>query len=147
MFEGYNYVEKNGRGAKDRFESPQAPRPGSDQRTTEDLADVPRRTRIREQYDCHLPFDPHELEQSGQKNLANFNTGWMKGVIDQRADVITRLQADNANLIELRPIARELAGPQAAMIGRVAAEEWSTMVRDTGVFIPAIARMCKEADL
>ena len=147
MFEGYNYVEKNGQGAKDRFENPQALRAVYDHLSTEDLADVPRRTRIREQYDCHLPFDPHELEQSGQKNLANFNTGWMKGVIDQRADVITRLQADNANLIELRPIARELAGPQAAMIGRVAAEEWSTMVRDTGVFIPAIARMCKEADL
>ena len=147
MFEGYNYVEKNGQGAKDRFESPSALRTVYEHLATEDLADVPRRTRIREQYDCHLPYDPHELEQSGQKNLANFNTGWMKGVIDQRADVIMKLQADNANLIELRPIARELAGPQAEIIGRVAAEEWSTMARDTGRFIPAIARMCKESDL
>ena len=147
MFEGYNYVEKNGQGAKDRFESPSALRTVYEHLATEDLADVPRRTRIREQYDCHLPYDPHELEQSGQKNLANFNTGWMKGVIDQRADVIMKLQADNASLIELRPIARELAGPQAEIIGRVAAEEWSTMARDTGRFIPAIARMCKEADL
>lgn len=147
MFEGYNYVDKNGSGAKDRFENPEAVRTIYDQLSTEDLPDARRRTKIRALYDGNLPYDPKKLEASAQKNLANINTMGLKGTIDNRAAAILRLQSDTANLIELRPIARELAGPDASRIGRVVAEEFSTLLREKGAFIAAVARMNRETDL
>lgn len=147
MFDGYNYIEKNGEGAKRRFSSPQAVRAVYEHLSTEDLPDSRRRVKILGLYNGNLPYDPKKLEASAQKNLANINTLGLKGLIDNRAGVILRLESDTANLIELRPIARELAGPDAEKIGRVAAEEFSTMLRENGKFIPALARMNKEADL
>lgn len=147
MFEGYNYVEKNGEGAKERFSNPDAVRAIYDHLSTEDLPDARRRTKIRALYDGNLPYDPKKLEASAQKNLANINTLGLKGAIDARAAAILRLQSDTADLIELRPIARELAGPDAAKVGRVASEEFSTLLRERGAFIAAIARMSREADL
>ena len=147
MFEGYNYIEKNGEGAKERFSNPDAVRAIYDHLSTEDLPDARRRTKIRALYDGNLPYDPKKLEASAQKNLANINTLGLKGAIDARAAAILRLQSDTADLIELRPIARELAGPDAAKVGRVASEEFSTLLRERGAFIAAIARMSREADL
>lgn len=147
MFEGYHYVEKNGQGAKKRFENPETIRTIYEKLSTDDLPDANRRAKIRKLYDGNLPYNPHVLEQSGLKNLTNVNFLGLKGVIDNRADAILKLAQDTANLIELRPIAREMAGPDAERIGRVAAEEFSAMVRENGRFIPAIATMNKEADL
>ena len=147
MFEGYHYVEKNGQGAKKRFENPETIRTIYEKLSTDDLPDANRRAKIRKLYDGNLPYNPHVLEQSGLKNLANVNFLGLKGVIDNRADVILKLAQDTANLIELRPIAREMAGPDAERIGTVVAEEFSAMVRDNPSFIPAIATMNKEADL
>jgi hypothetical protein len=147
MFEGYNYVEKNGAGAKNRFSNPEAVRAIYEHLSTEDLPDARRRTMIRALYDGNLPYDPKKLESSAQKNLANINTLGLKGTIDNRAAAILRLQSDTANLIELRPIARELAGPDAAKIGKVVSEEFSTLLREKGSFIAAIARMSRETDL
>ena len=147
MFEGYHYVEKNGQGAKKRFENPETIRTIYEKLSTDDLPDANRRAKIRKLYDGNLPYNPHTLEQSGLKNLANVNFLGLKGIIDNRADVILKLAQDTANLIELRPIAREMAGPDAERIGTVVAEEFSAMVRDNPSFIPAIATMNKEADL
>lgn len=147
MFEGYNYVDKTGKGAKDRFTNPEAVRAIYDHLSTEDLPDANRRKKIRALYDGNLPYDPKKLESSAQKNLANINTMGLKGAIDSRANAILRLQSDTANLIELRPIARELAGPDAAKVGRVVSEEFSTLLREKGAFIAAIARMSRETDL
>lgn len=147
MFEGYNYVDKTGKGAKDRFEDPKAVRAIYDHLSTEDLPDAGRRTKLRALYDGNLPYDPKKLEASGQKNLANINTLGLKGTIDNRAAAILRLQSDTANLIELRPIARELAGPDAEKVGRIVSEEFSTLLREKGAFIAAIARMSRETDL
>lgn len=147
MFEGYNYVDKSGKGTKKRFSSPEVVRTIYEKLSTDDLPDSKRRVKIRKLYDGNLPYDPMMLERSGLKNLTNVNFLGLKGVIDNRADAILKLAQDTANLIELRPIARELAGPDAERIGRVVAEEWSTMVRGNGRFIPNIARMHKEADL
>lgn len=147
MFEGYNYVDKTGQGAKDRFSDPKAVRAIYDHLSTEDLPDARRRAKIRALYDGNLPYDPRKLEASAQKNLANINLMGLKGAIDNRAAAILRLQSDTANLIELRPIARELAGPDAEKVGRVVSEEFSTLLRENGAFIAAIARMSREADL
>lgn len=147
MFEGYSYIEKNGEGAKRRFSNPQVVRTVYEHLSTEDLPDAKRRANILGLYNGNLPYDPKKLESSAQKNLANINTMGLKNVIDNRANVLLRLESDTANLVELRPIARELAGPDAERIGRVVAEEFSAMLRANGKFIAALARMNKEADL
>lgn len=147
MFEGYNYIDKTGKGAKTRFTNPAAVRAIYEHLSTEDLKEAERRAKIRGLYDGNLPYNPKDLASRSQRNLTNVNWLGLKGVIDNRADVILRLESDTANLIELRPIARELAGPDAAKIGSVVAEEFSSMLRENGRFIPAIARMNKEADL
>ena len=147
MFEGYNYVDKSGQGAKTRFTDPAAVRAVYEHLSTQDLKEAERRAKIRGLYDGNLPYNPKELASRAQKNLTNVNWLGLKGVIDNRADVILRLNSDTANLIELRPIARELAGPDAEKIGTVVSEEFSTMLREKGEFIAALARMNKEADL
>ena len=147
MFEGYNYVDKSGAGARKRFSSPEAIRSVYEKLSTDDLKDSSRRAKIRKLYDGNLPYDPAKLEASGLKNLTNVNFLGLKSAIDTRADALLKLTQDTANLIELRPVARELAGPDAEKISRVVAEEWSAMVRDNGRFVPAIVRAHKEADL
>lgn len=147
MFEGYNYVDKSGNGAKRRFSTPDVIRTIYEKLSTDDLPDAKRRVKISQLYNGNVPYNPRMLEASGLKNLTNVNFMGLKGTIDNRADAILKLAHDTANLIELRPIARELAGPDAERIGRVVAEEWSSMIRDNGRTVPAIARMHKEADL
>lgn len=147
MFEGYQYVDKTGKGAKRRFTTPEAVRTVYGKLSDDDLPDSKRRVKISKLYNGNAPYNPQMLEASGLKNLTNVNFMGLKGTIDARADAILKLAQDTANLIELRPIAREMAGPDAERIGMVAAEEWSAMVRDNGKFVPNIARMHKEADL
>lgn len=147
MFEGYNYVDKNGQGAKSRFSNPAAVRAVYQKLSQDDLPDASRRAKIRKLYDGNLPYDPRVLKATGLANLTNVNFLGLKGVIDNRADAIVRLQSDTANLIEFRPVARELAGPEASKIAKVAAEEFSTMLRSNGRFISALSLMHKEADL
>ncbi len=147
MFEGYKYVEKSGKPVKKRIENPDTIRTIFGKLTDDDRPDADRRTKIRKLYDGALPYNPNDLAAKGLKNISNVNFLGLKGVIDNRADSILKLSQDTAPLIELRPIAREAAGPRVASVGRIVAEEWSTMVRSSGRLIPAIARMHKEADL
>lgn len=146
-FEGYNVVDKNGKAAKKRFSSPLAVRAVYQKLKDDDLKESERRAKILKMYSGNLPYDPEKLKQSGLKNLANINFHGLKGVVDNRADVILRLSSDTANLIEFRPLRREIAGPGAEHIGRVVAEEFSFTLRDQGDFIPALAMMNKESDL
>ena len=147
MFEGYVYVEKDGKPAKDRFTDPRAVAALYQKLSEDDWEESKRRARIRKLYSGNLPYVPADLERSGLKDLTNVNFLGLKGTIDNRAEMILKLKSDTANLIELQPIAREQAGPEAARIGRVFAEEFSTMARQNGEFIDAFSMMAKEADL
>lgn len=146
-FEGYNVVEKNGQPAKRRFTSPLAVRTVYQRLKEDDSKESLRRAKILKMYAGNLPYNPEELRQSGAKNIANINFLGLKGAIDARADVILRLSSDTANLVEFRPLRREVAGPAAENVARVVAEEFSYTLRDVGKFIPALAMMNKEADL
>lgn len=146
-FSGFNVVEKSGKPAKRRFSNPQAVRAVYQKLTEDDLTEARRRSKILKMYAGNLPYNPEELKQAGAKNIANINFLGMKGAIDDRADVILRLSSDTANLVEFRPLRREVAGPAAEHIATVVAEEFSYTLRDVGKFIPALAMMNKEADL
>lgn len=147
MFEGYNYVDKSGQGAKERFSNPEALRAVYEKLKTDDLKDAERRAKIRKLYEGNLPYKPKTLEDSGLKNSTNVNFLGLKGTIDARADVVIKLAQDTADLVELRPIAREMAGPDLDRAGKVIAEEFSVMVRHHPRFIHELARMYKESDL
>lgn len=146
-FTGYNVVEKNGAPARKRFTDPNAVRAVYQKLKEDDMKEAERRAKILKMYVGNLPYDPAQLERSGIKNITNINFLGLKGVIDNRADVILRMSSDTANLVELRPMRREIAGPDAERIARVVAEEFSFTLRDVGEFIPALARMNTEADL
>lgn len=146
-FEGYNVVEKDGSAARKRFTSPTVVRAMYQKLKEDDLKEAERRARILKMYSGNLPYDPQKLEQAGIKNITNVNFQGLKSVVDNRADVILRLSSDTANLIEFRPLKREIAGPDAERVGRVVAEEFSYTLRDVGKFIPSLAMMNKEADL
>lgn len=147
MFEGYNHVEKNGAPARLRFSDPAAVSAVYQKLSEDDIKDASRRLMIRKLYEGNLPYRKADLEAAGLKNVANVNFLGLQGLIDSRADMIVRLQSDKANLVELRPVARELAGPEAARVGEVVAEEFSAMLRSNGKFISALAMMHREADL
>lgn len=147
MIEGYNFVEKDGQGAKDRFTDANALRTVYEKLREDDLPDAARRAKIRRLYEGNLPYSPETLRQNGLANVANVNFLGLKGTVDARADVVLKLQQDTVNLVELRPLAKEMAGPELDRIGRVVAEEFSTAVRDNGKMVPEIARAKKESDL
>ena len=147
MFEGYNVADKAGKPAKDRFSSPEAVTSVYRKLTEDDLLESKRRLKIRRLYDGNLPYSEQQLAAMGLRNLTNINFNGLKGTVDGRADAILKLQSDTANLVELRPVARELAGPEAERVADVVAEEFSAMLRDNGLFIATLATMNKEADL
>lgn len=148
MMQGFNTVEKQTpKPAKSRFSDPIALRAVYDRLTEEDLPEAKRRVTLRNMYEGNLPYNPEQLRNCGLKNIANVNFLGLKGVIDNRADALLKLSADTTNLIELRPLARELAGPDAERISRVVAEEFSNIIRETGKVIPALSMMHTEADL
>lgn len=147
MFEGFTVAEPNGAPAKDRFRDPQSVRAVYEKLSEDDLKESQRRLKIRKLYDGNLPFNPNDLANCGLRNLTNVNFLGLKGVIDNRADVILKLKSDTSNLIELKPIAPELAGPDAERIAEVVAKEFSKTLRENGRFINALAMMNKEADL
>lgn len=147
MTERLDTVEENAKPAKSRFSDPVALRNTYDKLTEADAKDAERRAKLRRMYDAHLPYNPEELRQSGLKHVTNVNWLGLKSVIDNRADSLLKLSSDTTNLIELQPRAREYAGPDAQRIARVIAEEFSTMLRETGDVIPALAMMNTEADM
>lgn len=146
-FEGYNIVEKNGAPARSRFTDPQALRAVYDKLTEDDFLEAERRAKIRRMYDGNLPYDPKRLESCGLKNIANVNFLGLKGVIDNRSGAVLRLASDTTDLVELRPLSRELAGPDAEKIGGIVAKEFSRTIREGGLVIPALSMMNREADL
>lgn len=144
---GYNIATPTAKPARSRFTDPVALRNVYDRLTDDDAPEAARRAKLYRLYDGFLPHDPKVLESCGLKNIANVNFLGLKGTIDNRADAILKLSSDTTNLIELRPLAREVAGPDAVRIAQVVAEEFSTIAREEGRMIPAISMMNKEADL
>lgn len=148
MIQGFNVVEgQTPKPAKSRFSDPVALRAVYDKLTEEDRAESVRRVKLRYMYEGNLPYNPEQLRNCGLKDIANVNFLGLKGVIDNRSDALLQLSSDTANLVELRPLARELAGPDADRIARVVAEEFSNTIRETGKVIPALSMMHTEADL
>ncbi len=144
---GYNIVEANGRPAKSRFTDPAAFAAIYSRLTDDDMVEATRRAKIRRMYDGNLPYDPAKLAQCGLRNIANVNFLGLKGVIDNRSDAVLKLSSDTTNLVEIQPLSREIAGPDAAKIATVIAEEFSRTIRETGKVIPALSMMNREADL
>lgn len=148
MIDGYNIIEQGSPvPATNRFSDPIALRAVYDKLTDDDMMEAARRVKLRQMYEGNLPYNPEQLRNSGLKNLTNVNFLGLKGAIDNRADAVLALAADTTNLIELQPLSRELAGPDAAKIADIVAEEFSRTVRETGKIIPALAMMNTEADL
>lgn len=147
MYEGYRYAEPSGAPAKNRFLDPQALYAVYQKLTEEDAKEAERRARIRQLYDGNKPYRTADLEGRAVKHLTNVNFGGLWNEISSRADAVVALQTDNVDLIELKPIARELAGPEAERIGEVVASEASTLLRDSHRFIPMMSMTCQESDL
>ncbi|MBM4043559.1 MAG: hypothetical protein FJ279_00445 [Planctomycetes bacterium] len=106
-----------------------------------------RRAKIRRMYEFHRPWDPKKLEAAGVKDMANINCGGLAGQVDARAGAISDMALDTTDLVELRALPAELAGPDAEAIGSVVAEEFSTVLREGRGFLSAVATMVREADL
>ena len=147
MFEGYKYAEPSGAPAKNRFLNPAALYAVYQKLTEDDMEEAKRRARIRQLYDGNKPYRTADLEARAVKHLTNVNFGGLWNEISSRADAVVSLQTDTVDLIELKPIARELAGPEAERIGEIVASEVSTLLRDSGRFIPAMSMMTQESDL
>jgi len=147
MIDKLDTVQDNGKPVKSRFSDPVALRTVYDRLTQDDVKEAERRAKLRRMYDAHLPYNPEDLRRSGLKHVTNVNWLGLKSVIDNRSDTLLKLASDTTNLIELRPLAREFAGPDAQRVARVIAEEFSTMLRETGDVIPALAMMNTEADM
>ena len=139
--DGYNVAEKNGAPARSRFTDPQALRAVYDKLTEDDMLEAQRRAKIRRMYDGNLPYDPRQLEACGLKNIANVNFLGLKGVIDNRSGAVLRLASDTTDLVELRPLSRELAGPDAEKIARIVAKEFSRTIREGNRVVPALSMM------
>lgn len=112
-----------------------------------DEEEAKRRTRISKVYNGFLPYDPVKQKAKGLGNLANFNSGELRGTIDARAAAVHDMALDTTPLVELRSLPAELSGPDAALIADVIADEYSTTLRESRKFLPAISTMIKEADL
>lgn len=147
MYEGYNIIEKDGSPAKSRFSDPRAVSAVFQKLREDDLKEAERRTKIRGMFDGNLPYDPAKLQSCGLRNITNVNWLGLRSAIQARADVILKLSSDTTNLVEFRPMAREIAGPDAERVASVVAEEFSYTLREVGKFIPAVAMMNREADL
>lgn len=113
----------------------------------QDIKDSARRANIKKVYDGWLPYDPVKRAAGVLKGLANFNSMGLKGQIDARASALHDMALDTTNLVELRPLAPEFAGPDAVNIADVVAEEFSVTLRESHRFLPALTSMVREADL
>lgn len=109
--------------------------------------EAPRRAKIRRMYDFFRPYDMKKLEAAGIKDMANINLGGLHGQVAARSGAISALAADTTDLVELRALPAEMAGPDAEAIGTVVAEEFSTVLREGPGFISAVAMSVREADL
>jgi hypothetical protein len=112
-----------------------------------DLKEADRRSRIRKAYDCYKPFDAMKLKAKGLGNLTNVNFGELAGQIDARSTALQDLALDTTNLVELRALAADKAGPDASDIGDIVAQEFSVTLRESREFLPALTTCVREADL
>lgn len=130
-----------------RISSPTAARTIYAQFQADDSQEAARRGRLANIYNGNLPYDPEKLRALNLANLANFNTGELRGFVDGRCDVITDLALDTTPLIELRPHPQQMAGPQAERFSEIIADEFSLTVRDANRLLPCLAMMFRECDL
>lgn len=144
---GYDLATNSGAPKKERFSSARVMRTLYEKMTTDDLQDATRRSKIRKVYNGFLPYNQEALKRQGLKAITNVNFLGLRGIVEARATNILRLAQDTTPLVELVPMAKELAGPDADNISRIIAEEFSAVLRQSGRFIPALAMINKEADL
>lgn len=144
---GFDVINKDGTPTKDRFSSGRVLRTVYEQMTTDDINDAARREKIRKVYNGFLPYNTESLKRQGLKAITNVNFLGLRGIVENRATNILRLSQDTTPLVELQPVSQEQSGPDADRIAKVIAEEFSTILRQSGKFIPALAMINKEADL
>jgi len=147
MLNEFQTATSGGAPAKYRFSSPKAIRNIYDLLKRQDITEADRRTRLRRAYDGHLPYDPAKIQAMGLKNISNVTALGLKGQIDARVALVQDMALDTTGLVELRPTARELAGPEAERIGEVVAQEFSQTLRDSPRFLDAFTGMTRDCEL
>jgi len=140
-------VDEKGGLVEKRITSPYAMREIFSKFTAEDSGEADRRVRLLNIYNGNLPHNPEKLKALNLANIANFNTGDLSGFIDARVSAISDLALDTCPLVELRPLPASSAGPQAARIAEIVADEFSTTVRGGNKLLPCLAGMFRECDL
>lgn len=140
-------VDKSGNPVERRVSTPAAMRSIYGYFVQMDEKDARRRKMRQDMYELNVPYDPVRLKKLGLSNIANFNTGDLRGFIDGRVGVITDLSLDTTPLVELRPLPMGQAGPRAEDFAEIIADEFSTTLRDVNKLLPCLATMFKECDL
>lgn len=113
----------------------------------DEAGEAKRRGKIRGMYEGKRPWDPAKQEAAGIKGMANVNCGGLAGQVDARAGAVNDMALDTTNLVELRAVQAEVAGPDAEFIADVISEEFSSVLREGRRFLPAVATMVRETDL
>lgn len=143
----FKTVDEKGNPVDRRISTPKAMRDIYEQFVVEDAQEADRRTRLLNIYNGNLPYDPKKLTELGFANIANFNSGDLRGFIDARVGVISDLALDTCPLVELRPHPVELAGPYAERYAEIIADEFSSTVRDGNRLLPCLSSVFRECDL
>lgn len=143
----FRTCDETGRPVPFRFASAKALREVYQKAQEDDAADADRRAMIYGQYNGKSPWDPAKLRALGLADKTNVNWLGLKGQVDARSGVINSLALDTTDLVQLRPPAAELAGPEAEEIARVVAEEFSLMMRTGMKVLPVLATCVRERDL
>lgn len=141
-------VLANGKLAERRFTTAQAVREVNYRLFQLDMKDAERRALIKRMYDGNAPYDPERLRSLGIGNITNVNFLGLKGAIDSRSTVLSRIALDSVNLIELHPIGQDAdAGYDARHIGDIVADEVSRLLRSKPRLVATMSMMIKECEL
>lgn len=141
-------VLQNGELAERRFTTATAVREVNYRLFQLDMKDAERRALIKRMYDGNAPYDPEKLRALGIGNITNVNFLGLKGAIDARSTVLSRIALDSVNLIELHPIGEDAdAGYDARHIGDIVADEVSRLLRSKPRMVATMSMMVKECEL
>ena len=130
-----------------RISTPEASRAIYTRVAQDEAKEAMRRGNIQRMFDNYLPFDQARRKAQGRANETNINFGELRGMIEARSAVVQDMALDVTPLVELRPRSPALAGPDAAKLSEIIAEEFSQILRESRRFLPALTLMVQQADL
>jgi len=143
----FQTAKEDGTAAQFRFSNARSVRSIFERLRDSDLKAADLRSRIRRAYDGLRPFNPKKLAAMGLKHSANINTMGLKGQIDARVAVVQDMALDTTDLVELRPVAGNQAGPVAERVAAVVSREFSSTLRSSRRFLNAVTSLVKESEL